>query len=266
MTLSMLQPQNESTTTRSGLKCNQIRSRKVGTTDYPNNPMRKDENNVASGRRRMVFQGLSKVAESKDPRSIDQRTVATDEDSIFDADTLLEFHDSVNFKGKARINSIDSTSCTSIINDNDTSCENLDDKEGPSKRKTQRGSRVTFGMVHIRHYEVILSDNPACRDGPSIGIGWRYANARSFSLKTLESRKDRSRKTCELIYNRAQREHILREWCVLQKDIAAMMRVTRKVRCQRRRTIGNMKYERVQEGFETFFGNLSPRFVSSKGV
>lgn len=41
----------------------------------------------------------------------------------------------------------------------------------PSKR------RVSFDLVHIREYPIVLSDNPASRSGPSIELGWEYLPA-----------------------------------------------------------------------------------------
>ena len=135
--------------------------------------------------------------------------------------------------------------------------------------RVERKSRVTFGMVHVRKYEVILGDHPECRSGPSIGIGWRYQEASSHSLKYWEERKGgrRPKTSDQLLMSRHQRESLLRDWCYLQRDVAAMIRVTNKVKNQRRQTIQNLKLEPLEERLESLgakVGSLIPKIGRRK--
>lgn len=51
----------------------------------------------------------------------------------------------------------------------------------PRRRRKQHCS-VSWGEVEIREYEVVLSDNPSAKHGPSIGLGWEYHWAESVQL------------------------------------------------------------------------------------
>ncbi|CAJ1950846.1 unnamed protein product [Cylindrotheca closterium] len=63
-------------------------------------------------------------------------------------------------------------SVTSRITDYDTSDDENASAIAISGGTPQRDSKVRFDSVEVREYPIILGDNPSCRQGPPITIGW----------------------------------------------------------------------------------------------
>ena len=113
-----------------------------------------------------------------------------------------------------------------------------------------RNSVVSFSDVQIRYYERILTDNPSCQSGPSIGIGWRYKRAGIVSVDDWEIRRGDPRKPLELIMPREQRLKLLKGLGYEQKEIAESIRRNLKVKNQRRQTINNLGAQGMEEAVE----------------
>jgi hypothetical protein len=130
----------------------------------------------------------------------------------------------------------------------------------PSSRPDQGAPKtVQFGMVTLRCYERILSDNPAVQNGPAIGIGWRYKRGGIFDVEEFELGRTRMRVAEELILPREVREKMLKEAGIPQKDIADMVRDILKSKNQRKQTINNLHTDGVEEAAESArkrFGRL----------
>lgn len=115
-------------------------------------------------------------------------------------------------------------------------------KTGPKK--------VGFNYVYLRHYERILTDNPAVQSGPAIGIGWRYKRGCCFDVDEFEQCRGLPRRSDELILSRTTRENILRGCGYNQKDIADMVRVILKAKNQRKTTVNNLSSQGMEETVE----------------
>lgn len=50
-----------------------------------------------------------------------------------------------------------------------------------AKRQCSRRS-VNFGSVSTREYDRIVGDNPSCRSGPPLGLGWNYSSCEEISI------------------------------------------------------------------------------------
>jgi hypothetical protein len=112
---------------------------------------------------------------------------------------------------------------------------------------------VSFSSIELRLYERVLSDNPACSTGPSIGIGWRYHDT-SVTLDIDEyeiSREGQGRSVGELHLSRSAREQLVREWGYTDREIAANIRERNRVRFGRRQTANNLGAERLEEAIES---------------
>ena len=127
----------------------------------------------------------------------------------------------------------------------------------PCSRRSQssgdsgsRRTRVSFSEVQVRQYERILSDNPACQSGPSLGIGWKYNRAGIIDVDSYESKRGIPRNHVELTMPRHVRENILKDWGYEQKDVADMVRNILKVKNQRRQTINNLGAADMEEAVE----------------
>jgi hypothetical protein len=137
----------------------------------------------------------------------------------------------------------------------------VDSSEVRINRSAPEGRKVSFGWVQVRVHELILSDHPDSQGGLSIGIGWQHEPDCTYSLKYWESRKQRYRQEEQLIYSKAKRIQVLREWGYLQKDIDAAVRATHKIRRQRQKTMQNFAFE---ESVDRFVQLLKPRFYKRR--
>lgn len=114
---------------------------------------------------------------------------------------------------------------------------------------------VSFGSVQIRHYERILSDNPASRKGPSIGIGWKYTEHEPIKVSKFEGlrKKQRCRRASELVLSRKQRERLIYQLGYTERDMAIMVREINKCRYKRQQTVNNLsaQVQKMEEAVET---------------
>ena len=54
---------------------------------------------------------------------------------------------------------------------------------------------VKFGPVSIREYELFLGDNPCCREGPSLSLGWSYNKSKPIDIDKYEEWAGGNRRT-----------------------------------------------------------------------
>lgn len=160
-----------------------------------------------------------------------------------------------------------SPTATSIINDTATQtfssrvASNLISSAPANFPSVKYGKRVSFSTLHIRTYETILSDNPSCSSGPSVGLGWRYdpyhytatvdeyeaAQAQLYGIppgRTYECRPE------DLVLQRFEREAILLNTGFSRQDLAESVRSTNKVKNKRRQTVHNLPVAFVEERLE----------------
>jgi hypothetical protein len=73
--------------------------------------------------------------------------------------------------------------------------------------------RVTFSMVQIRRYPMILGDNPATPSGPPISLGWEYETLPAMNIMDFESFRMRSRRfhTSHMILSHYKRMEIVQK-------------------------------------------------------
>ena len=82
------------------------------------------------------------------------------------------------------------------------------------KRSLDRKS-VTFHEVHIREYNLIVSDHPCCSaDGPPIGIGWDYLQQTPLTIALFERNRLGKRRISlkDLMIPGKRRTAILKDW------------------------------------------------------
>jgi len=134
----------------------------------------------------------------------------------------------------------------------DSNCPKKIAAKIPGKEKKNRviAYSVSFTDVHVRVYERILSDNPACTSGPSIGIGWGYAPQDVRTVDDWEMERGRLRRPTELMLDRRQRKKLVKSLGYSDKDIAAAVRDLNKSRYQRRQTVNNLGALKMEEALE----------------
>lgn len=107
----------------------------------------------------------------------------------------------------------------------------------PEKTKT-----LQFDRVDIREYDTVLSNNPACRYGPSIELGWEYHQGRhhhdvSVSQYEKERQGKRRTKASQYYLSEVQREATLQQANFSKQDIKKATKSKNKAR--RRRDASN---------------------------
>jgi hypothetical protein len=127
-----------------------------------------------------------------------------------------------------------------------------DQSRSSGKSKKAKACRVTFSNVHVRQYERILVDNPACRIGVSIGIGWCHNDETIMEVDEWEdSRTEKGvRVMSRLAISPCRREALVRKLGYVDSEIAAAMREINRIKCQRRQTVNNIKLQHLEEKVE----------------
>lgn len=136
--------------------------------------------------------------------------------------------------------------------------------------------RVLFSHLQIRTYETIISDNPSCSGGPSLGIGWRYDpvhyvatvdeyaahQARLYGAthdgQPIEPRPE------ELVLHRCEREAMLLKAGYTRKDIVDSVRALNKAKSKRRQTVHNLPVAFVDERLEVVKRTLRRWILNKK--
>jgi hypothetical protein len=93
-----------------------------------------------------------------------------------------------NFSGSGRCNSVCNGSFAGVEFKDSITCNSTSTDEN---KMFLFDFRVSFKSVHVRKYERILGDNPACSSGPSLSLGWNYdENEEVFTVDEWEYNRD----------------------------------------------------------------------------
>jgi len=142
----------------------------------------------------------------------------------------------------------------------------IKDKAKSTKDPVRQSRSVAFGDVEVREYVRIMSLEPACADGPSIGIGWHYNHFDRVKVDKWELiRPSESRKSKEhLTLSRPKREAMLKKLGYTRSEIACTIRQLKKLRHQRRQTVNNLVAARLEEAVESVTRRLRKVFFPPK--
>lgn len=103
-------------------------------------------------------------------------------------------------------------------------------------------SKLQFDTIEIREFPIILSNNPSCKYGPSIELGWEYdANSSDGTIivshyeKLREGKRRKEKAGCQsiLYLSQVQREAMLRDAGYSDKEVLNAMKTKAKARRQR---------------------------------
>ena len=132
------------------------------------------------------------------------------------------------------------------------------------KKKKTKKDGVSFGDVRVRVYERVLGINPSCTSGPPLSLGWRYFPERSCSIDAYECNKPFTRSPSELVLCREERELILLSLGYTRKQLANAVRMTIRLKNQRRKTIQNLATAGMEEMVENAGRKVKRLFVLNK--
>lgn len=96
---------------------------------------------------------------------------------------------------------------------------------------------VSFQSVEIREYETTLVDNPACRNGPPIGLSWNYHQADAIEFFDYESSRIFTRRSPrQLIIPKTYRQNVLKGKGHSEEEFKRIKKEVKKVRSSRNMT------------------------------
>ena len=123
---------------------------------------------------------------------------------------------------------------------------------------------VSFHRVEVRGYGVILSDNPSCRSGPALQLGWEYDEAVSIPVDKYEDDRDPVRRNkYQMLVPPVIREEMVRNGGHTTREIIHMQDEGRKIRESRikhaSQTPVQVKTAEILESTRRKFSRLTKR-------
>ncbi len=177
---------------------------------------------------------------------VTESSVATEETTVTNEATLQ-----VPRKNMLALSSSLDTSTGDAVHKDDKN-----DELGVVLRPQRRN--VSFGNVSCRLYERTAGLHPDCSSGPPLTFNWNYENAPDMHIDEYEAVQGKRLTRTQLIIPKRERSTILmREGGLSRTTIAAHVRKTNQFKAQRRQTIENLRYEKVEEKFQKLCRGVS---------
>lgn len=123
---------------------------------------------------------------------------------------------------------------------------------------------VSFDKVIIREYPICLGNNPSVSRGPPLTIDWDPMTHLEFDFLQLQDAKMPSRGQAEMFVPLFVRERMLKNAGYSRKEIMKMVKDVNISRIQRRKTIANLKYHKLELGVEKVKRKLTKVFRSKE--
>ena len=114
--------------------------------------------------------------------------------------------------------------------------------ESEPKRSCNCRRRVSFGSVQTREYSRTVGDNPACRYGPPLALGWEYSDntCAEISVDAHQLKRVwRQSVAGHVLYplSVSERRNLLKwEWQVPMEDMVAAEKEASRIQLQRHET------------------------------
>ena len=122
-------------------------------------------------------------------------------------------------------------------------------------RKKKMTKQVSFHNLQIREYKIELGDNPSCRFGPPVTIGWDYNVVDEILLDDMMPDGDEEKKERKLL-DVHKRYDMVRDAGFSDADIMKTVKDVSMIRKKRYKSINNEKYDKINERIE----NISRKF------
>lgn len=139
-------------------------------------------------------------------------------------------------------------------------------KQKGLKRNDIRHKRVEISFLEVREYPVVLGDNPACAEGPSLSIDWAHDPQTVFILDvaTFEKMRGRRRNSIELLISKYSREKKLLRVGVTKKDMAQAIRESRRIKHSRMVSSQQQGMDNMHESMEKVTSGIKSMFAWKK--
>ena len=136
--------------------------------------------------------------------------------------------------------------------------ESLHSRYGASDKKKE--FRVKFDKVSFREYPICLGNNPSVSRGAPLTIDWEPMTHVDFDLVEFHDCKMPARGQAEMFLPKEERHRLVKSAGHSRKEIMKMVKDVNVSRLNRKKTIANLKYFRVQMKLESFKRKLSKIF------
>lgn len=115
--------------------------------------------------------------------------------------------------------------------------------------RTGRTSKkeVSFDAVQIRHYRMILGDNPACSIGAPVQLDWEHEHEEKHDLDIYEVERRPRRRLRHLVLSYYRRKDILLQAGYNENEMRLVERQTAKLKRQRKTTGFFLPIQRMEE-------------------
>jgi hypothetical protein len=138
-----------------------------------------------------------------------------------------------------------------------------------SNCEKKKGTQVTFSTVEIRYHDMILGDNPDCKEGPPVQIGWKPYATRRFPFEQFEeSRRDERRVGKGALQISPLQRHIIvkQSGHYKSEDIYDRIDEIEKIKNQRKRSLAGYKFKKWKQKFSLKINWQNLRQNSSTGT
>jgi hypothetical protein len=104
-----------------------------------------------------------------------------------------------------------------------------------AKSRPPKKLEVSFSTIEIRRYPMIIGDNPACRIGPPVSLGWGYEALPELTIDDFERLRSKQRRTRlhHLVLNYYQRLEIVQHCGVTREERKKVERQVARIQRQR---------------------------------
>lgn len=109
---------------------------------------------------------------------------------------------------------------------------------------------VSFNQVKIREYEMTLGDNPACKNGPPVTIGWKYSEEYVSCIDDYENLRGAPRTKYEMVMPPSVRCEIIEKAGITFNEIRDRIRMNQKINRGRIQSSNNFKYHSFEMKME----------------
>lgn len=116
--------------------------------------------------------------------------------------------------------------------------------EDPPKPKRS----VSFGVLEVREYDMILGDNPSVSYGPPLQLGWNYNHLGSVSLDFYETNRHKRRTVRQMMMNYYYRKNaLIHVWGYSEEEIKRVVKKINRDQMKRSLTNAFMPTGKVEE-------------------
>ena len=127
------------------------------------------------------------------------------------------------------------------------SCEPSNNTADSTRTGRTSKKEVSFDVIQIRHYQMILGDNPACSIGAPVQLDWKHEHEEKHDLDIYEVQRRPRRKLRHLVLSYYRRKDILLQAGYNENEMRLVEKQTAKLKRQRKTTGFFLPMQKMEE-------------------